>query len=95
MGHGPSTKWNEDKSSDYKARLGIWMFFGYVIVYGGFMLINVIDPKIMGLDFGTVNIAVVYGFGLIVLALILAIIYNTLCTRAEKRMNIVSKDGDE
>ncbi|QVK21606.1 DUF485 domain-containing protein [Mycoplasmatota bacterium] len=94
MGHGPATKWEEDKSSDYKARLGIWMFFGYIIIYGGFMLINVINPKLMGLDIGSLNLAVVYGFGLIVFALILAIIYNNLCSRAEKKLN-ETKESDE
>ena len=32
------------------------------------------------------NLAVVYGFGLIVLAMILALIYNWLCTRKEKEL---------
>jgi uncharacterized membrane protein (DUF485 family) len=30
------------------------------------------------------NLAIVYGFALIVIALILALIYNWLCTRHEK-----------
>jgi len=31
--------------------------------------------------------AVVWGFGLIILALVMALIYNRLCTKAEEQMN--------
>ena len=36
--------------------------------------------------FAGLNLAVVYGMGLIILALILALIYNALCTAKEKEM---------
>jgi len=41
MAHGPATQWGEDKASDYKARLGIYLFIFYCIVYAGFIIINV------------------------------------------------------
>jgi hypothetical protein len=37
--------------------------------------------------FAGLNLAVVYGFGLIFLAIIMGLIYNVICTRAEDRMN--------
>jgi len=92
MGHGPATKWKEDKSSAYKARLGVWMFFGYVIIYVGFILINVLNPKLMSTKIWTLNLALVYGWGLIIFALILAMIYNHMCTKAEKRFNEEKED---
>jgi len=33
------------------------------------------------------NLAVVYGFGLIILSIVMALIYNALCVRKEKALN--------
>ena len=66
----------EDKSIPYKIRLGLWMFSFYLLLYGGFIVINVVDPKLMGIDIGSLNLAIVYGFSLIIIALIMALIYN-------------------
>jgi len=88
-GHGPSADWGVDKASDYKAKLGIYMFFVYVIIYAGFIVINVASPKLMGLIlFSGLNMAVVYGFGLILLAIVMGIVYNHLCTKKEDELNI-------
>lgn len=89
------TGWKEDeKTSKFKARLGLIMFFIYVVIYGGFILINVTYPKLMKLDIGSLNLAIVYGFGLIFIAIILAVIYNIICSRAEKKAE-QSKGDDE
>jgi uncharacterized membrane protein (DUF485 family) len=86
MDHGPVTEWKEDaKTSKIKSRIGIWMFLGYSIVYAIFIIFNVVNPKLMGMDIGMVNLAIVFGFGLIVLALIMAVIYNALCGSAEEK----------
>ena len=95
MGHGPSTEWKEDGSTEYKAKLGVKMFFVYFIIYSGFILINTLNPKLMGIDVLKVNLAIFYGIGLIVLALIMAVIYNYLCTKKEVEMELKNKDGDE
>lgn len=87
-GHGPSTEWGVDNASDYKSKLGVYMFIIYVIVYAGFIAINVISPKMMGaVVFAGLNLAIVYGFGLIVLAIIMGLIYNHLCTKKEDELN--------
>ena len=86
-GHGPSADWGADNASDYKAKLGVYMFLVYVIVYAGFIVINVASPKSMSLIlFSGLNIAVVFGFGLIVLAIIMGLIYNYLCTKKEDEL---------
>jgi uncharacterized membrane protein (DUF485 family) len=86
MDHGPSTEWNEDeKTSRLKSKIGIWMFAVYSVIYATFILINVIDPELMGLDIGNLNLAIVYGFGLIIFALILALVYNAICNSIEKK----------
>jgi len=88
MAHGPATQWGEDKASDYKARLGVYLFIFYCIVYAGFIIINVMSPKTMGgIVFAGLNLACVYGFGLIVLAIVMGIIYNHMCTKKEYELN--------
>ncbi|MHB0911844.1 MAG: DUF485 domain-containing protein [Armatimonadota bacterium] len=95
MDHGPSTEWGKDHASEYKTRLGLWMFLVYSIVYAGFVAINSIWPKLMERVVGSVNLAVVYGFALIVLALVMALIYNALSGRAEERFNNAYTDDEE
>jgi uncharacterized membrane protein (DUF485 family) len=85
MDHGPSTHWGEDLASGYKTRLGLWMFLAYGLVYAGFVVINSVSPKLMALPVGRMNLAIVYGFGLIILALVMALVYNMLSSRAEER----------
>lgn len=77
----------EDKSEDYKTRVGLWMFLFYSIIYGIFVAINVFSPTTMEKTIGGLNLAILYGFGLIVLALIQAVIYNHMCLKKEKSMN--------
>lgn len=91
MAHGASTDWGKDNAIKAKTKLGAIMFICYAIIYAGFIFINVTSPKLMQLDIGGLNLAIVYGFGLIILALVLALIYNAQCTRMEKRMNEADK----
>jgi len=82
--HGPATEWKEDaKTSKFKSKIGLWMFLGYTVVYAIFIILNVMNPKLMGKDIGMVNLAIIYGFGLIILAVIMSLIYNALCGSVE------------
>ncbi len=79
-GHGTSS------ISRAKARLGVLMFTIYAIVYAGFVLINTIAPKVMeNIAFAGMNIAITYGLGLIIFAVVLGLIYSALCARLEAR----------
>ena len=63
-------------------RTGLWLFLIYFGLYAGFMGLSTFAPKIMQeRPFGGLNLFVLYGFGLILAALILAIIYLLLCRR--------------
>jgi len=84
MGHGPPAEWKKQKSENYKSKLGIYMFIAYTILYFAFIAIAIIDARLLGMDIGSLNLAIVYGFGLIVVAIILALIYNYLCSKKEK-----------
>jgi uncharacterized membrane protein (DUF485 family) len=85
MSHGPATEWKENKAlEDKKSRLGVLLFIIYTVVYAGFILMNVMANKVMRIKIGSLNVAIVYGFGLIILALVLAVFYNHICTKSEK-----------
>jgi uncharacterized membrane protein (DUF485 family) len=58
---------------------GLRLFAAYLVFYGGFVFINAFHPQWMGKTWGGLNLAVSYGFGLIVLALLLALVYGWLC----------------
>lgn len=84
MLHEPAKPVGEDPAEPYKVRLGIWMFLFYGLFYAGFVAINLIRPLLMEASvFMGLNLATVYGFALIVVALIEALIYDYLCRRQE------------
>lgn len=87
MGHGPAVKLGRDDAASFKTKLGVKMFFGYTAFYILFVLLNVFYPKSMEIMLWGQTAAVVWGFFLIILALIMAVIYNHFCTQAEKRYN--------
>ena len=97
MLHGSAPDTGPDPASRYKSRLGVWMFLAYSLVYAGFVLTNIVDEgrAMQLIVVAGLNLAVVYGMGLIVLALILALIYNALCTAKEREMSGPADRGKE
>lgn len=88
MKHEPAPEMGHDAASAFKARLGLILFAIYGLVYAGFVAINTFSPSTMGqIALAGLNLAVVYGFGLIILAIVMGLIYNVICSRAEDRMN--------
>lgn len=88
MIHEPAVVLGTDKAAAKKAKLGVIMFFVYTAVYAGFVLIGLMKPELMGIELiAEQNIAIIYGFGLIVLAIIMGFIYNYFCTKMEDEMN--------
>jgi len=63
------------------ARLGVRLFFVYLLLYGGFVLINAFAPTQMeATPIAGLNLAILYGFGLIIGALVLSLVYGALCS---------------
>ncbi len=87
MGHGPAAKLGKDDASAYKTRLGVKMFIIYTLVYASFVGLNATNPEMMETIIFGQTTAVIWGFGLIILALGMALFYNRLCTKAEEQMN--------
>jgi uncharacterized membrane protein (DUF485 family) len=88
MNHGPAVELGVDLASKKKAKLGVWLFFLYFAFYAGFVAIGVTNYELLGKKvLGEQNLAIVYGIGLIILAVVMGLIYNWLCSRYEDEMN--------
>lgn len=83
-----------DNASEKKAKLGIKFFFLYLFFYAGFVAIGVLNYELLAVEvFRGINLAIFYGIGLIVFAVLLGILYNFLCSRYEDNMN--GKEANE
>lgn len=70
------------------------MFLVYALVYAGFVAINVTAPLAMEREIVLgLNLAVVYGFFLIVFALALALVYTRMCSVKEAELAKVDASG--
>jgi len=88
MLHEPVAVIGKDNAAAKKSRLGVILFIVYTLIYSGFVLIGLTKPELMGLEIaGGQNIAIIYGFGLIILAIVMGFVYNFFCTRMENKMN--------
>ena len=66
-------------------RIGLALFAGYCLLYGGFIGLAAFKPSWLAAQTGAgVNVAVVYGFVLIIAAFALAVIYLFAGRHAEE-----------
>lgn len=96
LDHGPNLQSAaDDAGSARRARIGLVLFAVYLLLYGGFVLLSAWAPDVMERTplFG-VNVAVLYGFLLIIAAFVLALLYGWLCrARLEVRSEAGSPAG--
>ena len=84
MFHEPAAQAGSDPASAYKLRIGGWMFALYAVIYAGFVALGLVSPATLEAEaFLGLNVAVAYGFFLIIFALLLALLYSRLCTARE------------
>ncbi len=77
---------DQEHAIDEKARLGVKLFIVYCLVYVGFVVVSTWKPKLMGAEIlHGVNLAVIYGFGLIGLAIVMGLVYHLICSHQEDR----------
>ena len=70
-----------------------WLFGVYLVLYAGFVGLNAFAPAVMArTPFGGLNLAILYGLGLIVAAFVLALIYMALCRRIVSRHGAGGRD---
>ena len=75
-------KTNDSDSAErqFNTRLGLILFAIYLVLYLGFVLINAFATNLMDtIVLAGLNLAIVYGFALIVIALVMALIYGAMC----------------
>ena len=76
------------------AKIGMFLFVVYLALYGGFVFLNAFRADVMETTpISGVNLAILYGFGLIVAAFVLALLYGFLC-RIEEPVQ-PTKGGDQ
>ena len=67
------------------SKIGLILFVIYLLLYGGFVFLNAFSPETMEVTpISGVNLAILYGFGLIVSAILLALLYGYLCREGRK-----------
>lgn len=82
LDHGPNEPEpvEDPTSAAERSRIGLSLFAVYLLIYGGFVMLNTFAPDRMEATplFG-VNLAILYGVFLILAALALALLYGWLC----------------
>lgn len=82
-GHPAEQEREDQLTITRNARYGMVLFVAYLVLYGGFVAVNAFNSEIMDtIIWQGVNLAILYGFGLILAAIVLALIYGWLCRRA-------------
>lgn len=70
------------------SRIGLALFALYLALYGTFVVLAAFSPQTMErTPLAGVNVAIWYGFGLIVAAIVLALIYGWACRAGDKQAN--------
>jgi len=80
--HGPNEPGEQEnvETISRNTRLGLKLFTVYLALYGGFVFLNTFAPaKMEVVVFAGLNLAITYGFALIIAAFVLALIYGWLC----------------
>ncbi len=68
------------------SRIGLRLFSIYALCYLGFVLVNAFATDwVEWVPFAGLNLAILWGFGLIALALVLALVYGFLCNSDDAR----------
>ena len=78
--------------SNRNTRLGLTLFVLYLAFYGGFVGLAAFAPDMMArTPWAGINLAIWYGIGLIVAAVVLALVYGWACDSKSRQ----SADGDQ
>jgi uncharacterized membrane protein (DUF485 family) len=71
--------------SNRNTRLGLTLFFLYLLFYGGFVGLAAFWPGMMArTPWAGINLAIWYGVALIISAIVLALVYGWACNRNEQ-----------
>ena len=77
-------------------RIGLLLFVIYLVLYVAFVLLAAFSPASMdAMPFGGVNVAILYGFGLIVAAILVALLYGWTCRESASESSESVRARDE
>ncbi len=82
LDHGPAAGGVDDSLDDQRrnARIGMLLFLIYTACYTAFVLTAAFAPERMATrPWADINLAIWSGFGLLLLALVLSLVYSWLC----------------
>lgn len=82
LDHGPATGGVDDAPHEQRrnARIGMLLFIIYTACYAAFVLTAAFAPQRMAIrPWADINLAIWSGFGLLLLALVLSLVYSWLC----------------
>jgi uncharacterized membrane protein (DUF485 family) len=81
-GHTAEQQHEDQLTITRNARYGMVLFVAYLVLYGGFVAVNAFNSDVMDtIIWQGVNLAILYGFGLILAAIALAMVYGWLCRK--------------
>jgi len=69
-----------------KRRIGQRMVGVYLGVYALFVALHVFTPTVPGIPSMGVSLGLIGGVAMMIFAVLMALVYHLLCTRAEKRL---------
>ncbi len=71
----------------FKGRLGLSLFTYYLLLFSGFILINLLKPSLFQeVIFANFTLAEIYGSGLILIGGVFAAVYNVRSARFAKKI---------
>jgi len=74
--------------------LGMTLFCVYLVIYAGFVLINALAPELMeSTPVAGLNLAILYGFALIIIAFVLSLLYGVLASRRDNKEDLSGGSG--
>jgi uncharacterized membrane protein (DUF485 family) len=91
---------SEEFMDSRNARTGMFLFVVYLAMYGGFVFLSAFRADVMDMTpIAGVNLAILYGFALIVAAFLLALLYGFLCRVEEVKPSTPNagstREGDQ
>lgn len=93
----PEGELDDVATSARNRRYGLVLFSVYLVIYGGFVLLNAFRPDLAEVRvLAGLNLAIVYGMALIFAAFGLAVVYGWLCRApAHAPSNATGVGGEE
>ena len=88
--HGPNAGSDQPEDPVIQTRnskLGLKLFSIYAAIYAAYVIVGAFLPGVMKTRLAGLNVAVLWGFLLILLAFVMAIVYGRMCARPANTNN--------